>query len=102
MNLIGNAIKYAGGGAARIAIDCRRAGGFYEFSVADEGPGIPEQFHDRIWGIFQTLESRDRVEAAGVGLALVKKLVETQGGRVWVESEVGEGATFKFLWPVNP
>jgi signal transduction histidine kinase len=99
MNLIGNAIKYGGGDAAVVTIGWREAGRFYEFSVSDRGPGIPEEFQDRIWGIFQTLEPRDRVEAAGVGLALVKKLVEAQGGRVWVESKVGEGSTFRFLWP---
>jgi signal transduction histidine kinase len=98
MNLIGNAIKHANRDDRVISIDARRVGPFYEFSVKDNGPGIPPDYHDRIWGIFQTLESRDRVEGAGIGLALVKKIVESQKGRAWVESAPGTGATFRFLW----
>jgi signal transduction histidine kinase len=98
MNLVGNAIKHAHRPDPTIAIGSRRVGPFYEFSVKDNGPGIAPEFHDRIWGIFQTLEARDRVEGAGIGLALVKKIVESQRGRAWVESVVGAGATFRFLW----
>jgi signal transduction histidine kinase len=98
MNLIGNAIKHANRDDRVINVDARRVGPFYEFSVKDNGPGIPPDYHDRIWGIFQTLESRDRVEGAGIGLALVKKIVESQKGRAWVESGPGAGATFRFLW----
>jgi PAS domain S-box-containing protein len=98
MNLIGNAIKHADRKDAAIEVTSQRVGQFYEFSVRDNGPGIPPEYHDRIWGIFQTLEARDRVEGAGIGLALVKKIVESQGGRVWVESAPGKGATFRFLW----
>jgi PAS domain S-box-containing protein len=98
MNLIGNAIKHANRDDAAIEVTSHRVGQFYQFSVRDNGPGIAREFHDRIWGIFQTLESRDRVEGAGIGLALVKKIVESQGGRVWIESTPGEGATFRFLW----
>jgi signal transduction histidine kinase len=98
MNLIGNAIKHANRDDRVISVDARRVGPFYEFSVKDNGPGIPPDYHDRIWGIFQTLESRDRVEGAGIGLALVKKIVESQKGRAWVESAPGTGATFRFLW----
>jgi signal transduction histidine kinase len=98
MNLIGNAIKHCNRDDAAITVAWRRVGPYYEFAVSDNGPGIAPEFHDRIWGIFQTLEARDRVEGAGIGLALVKKIVEGQTGRVWVESIPGEGATFKFLW----
>jgi signal transduction histidine kinase len=97
-NLIGNAIKHANRDDPTILVSGRRVGPFYEFSVSDNGPGIPPEFHDRIWGIFQTLEVRDRVEGAGIGLALVKKIVEAQSGRVSVESRPGAGATFRFLW----
>jgi signal transduction histidine kinase len=98
MNLIGNAIKHASADYPTIEVGSRRVGPFYEFSVRDNGPGIAPEFHDRIWGIFQTLETRDRVEGAGIGLALVKKIVESQRGRAWVESAAGSGATFRFLW----
>ena len=101
MNLLSNALKY-GGPAPSVMVSARDAGLFYEFSVSDDGPGIPPEFTDRIWGIFQTLEPRDKVEATGIGLALVKKLVEAQGGRAWVESKAGEGATFRFLWRKRP
>jgi light-regulated signal transduction histidine kinase (bacteriophytochrome) len=99
LNLLNNAIKHCGRDTCAIEVSGRRLGPFYEFWVKDDGPGIAPEFHDRIWGIFQTLEDRDSVEGAGIGLALVKKIVESQRGRVWVESVAGEGATFKFLWP---
>jgi PAS domain S-box-containing protein len=99
MNLIGNALKHGGGDRAVIVVGGRDAGAFHEFFVRDNGPGIAPEFQDRIWGIFQTLEARDKVEGTGIGLALVKKIVEGHGGRVWVESSVGQGSTFRFLWP---
>ena len=99
LNLINNALKHAAREDVQVSLDMQDRDRFYEFSVSDNGPGIPPEFHNRIWGIFQTLESRDKVEATGIGLALVKKLVEARGGRAWVESTVGQGATFRFLWP---
>jgi signal transduction histidine kinase len=66
------------------------------------GLGLSVQYHERIWSLFQRLESQDKIEGTGVGLALVKKIVEGQGGRVWVESRPGHGATFRFLWPIAP
>lgn len=98
MNLIGNALKHADRPDPVVRVQARDAGPFVEFSVADNGPGIPAEYHDRIWGMFQTLEARDKVEGTGIGLSLVKKLVESQGGRAWVESSGGDGATFRFLW----
>jgi signal transduction histidine kinase len=97
-NLIANAIKHGGEGV-QIDVEARDAGAFWEFSVTDNGPGIAPEYHDRIWGIFQTLEPRDRVEGTGIGLSLVKKQVESQGGRVGVESSPGAGARFWFRWP---
>ena len=99
MNLIGNALKYANRPDPVVRIEARETGSFYEFSVADNGPGIPPEYQNKVWGIFQTLEARDRVEGTGIGLSLVKKLVEANGGRAWVESMPGEGATFRFQWP---
>ncbi|MCA9639921.1 MAG: hypothetical protein KC492_04475, partial [Myxococcales bacterium] len=60
---------------------------------------IEERFHERIFGFFERLKSRDEVEGSGIGLAVVKKIVEERGGRVWVESEFGQGAAFYFVWP---
>ena len=99
MNLLGNAIKHAGTEYPRIDISWEDAGPFYEFSVRDNGQGIAPQYHERIFGIFQTLEARDKVEGTGIGLSVVQKIVEAKGGRVWVESDTGRGARFKFLWP---
>ncbi|NNC32392.1 hypothetical protein HKM21_24340 [Longimicrobium terrae] len=102
MNLIGNAIKYAGGGEARVEVSATRAAdGAWEFAVRDHGPGIAPEYHERIFTIFQTLESRDVVESTGIGLSIVKKLVEGRGGRVWVDSAEGGGSTFRFLWPAQ-
>lgn len=98
-NLIGNALKHADRPDPTITVAARSLGRFYEFSIADNGPGIAPQYHERIFGIFQTLASRDRVEGSGLGLALVKKIVERQGGQVRVESVEGQGATFQFTWP---
>jgi PAS domain S-box-containing protein len=101
LNLIGNALKHAKRHDARVVVSAVQAGPSCEFSVTDNGPGIPPEFHERIWGIFQTLEARDKVEGTGIGLALVKKIVESHGGRAWLESQPGQGATFKFLWPMD-
>jgi two-component system, LuxR family, sensor kinase FixL len=99
MNLLGNAIKHARANDPRIEISWEDAGPFYEFTIQDNGQGIAPQYHERIFGIFQTLEARDKVEGTGIGLSVVQKIVEAKGGRVWVESELGRGAKFKFLWP---
>jgi two-component system sensor kinase FixL len=99
MNLLGNAIKHTANGNPQVAVAWSDAGPFYEFTVRDNGQGIAPQYHERIFGIFQTLEARDKVEGTGIGLSVVQKIVEAKGGRVWVESELGKGATFKFLWP---
>lgn len=99
MNLIGNAIKHTGRENPLIEVTWSDAELFYEFAVRDNGQGIAPQYHDRIFGIFQTLEARDKIEGTGIGLSVVQKIVEAKGGRVWVESDVGKGARFKFLWP---
>ena len=99
MNLIGNAVKHAGSAGANVWVSWADSGDFYEFSVTDNGPGIAPQYHERIFGIFQTLEARDKVEGTGIGLSVVQKIVEAKGGKVRVKSDVGQGATFSFLWP---
>ncbi len=98
-NLIGNAIKHHDRPDGRVEISAADDGAFYRFAVADDGPGIAPQYHDKIFVIFQTLVPRDQVEGSGLGLSLVKKIVEQKGGRVWVESSEGCGATFYFTWP---
>jgi signal transduction histidine kinase len=85
-----------------VRIKAIEEGEFYRFSVTDNGPGVPPEFHDRIWEMFQTLEPRDRVEGTGIGLALVKKTVESCRGRVWMETHGELGTTFSFLWPKHP
>jgi signal transduction histidine kinase len=101
-NLIGNALKYARRADPRVDVGVSETDRFFEFRVTDNGPGIAAKYHERIWSLFQRLESQDKIEGTGVGLALVKKIVEGQGGRVWVESQPDHGATFRFLWPIAP
>lgn len=99
MNLLGNAFKHARGADPRVEVTVEDAGPHFCFSVRDSGPGIAPEYHARIWGIFQTLEARDTLESTGIGLSVVQKIVEGKGGRAWVESAQGEGATFRFTWP---
>ncbi|MBD3881212.1 CHASE3 domain-containing protein [Phormidium tenue FACHB-886] len=98
LNLIGNAIKHHPNNTGKIRISCQDRGDSYEFAVIDDGSGIHPAYHEKIFVIFQTLEARDTKESTGIGLAIVKKIVETEGGKVWVESTEGEGATFYFTW----
>jgi signal transduction histidine kinase len=97
LRLVGNALEHAPG--ARITLSARDAGEVWELAVSDDGPGIAPEYHERIFRMFQTLAPRDRTESVGIGLPIVKKLVEERGGRVWVESALGKGATFSFTWP---
>lgn len=102
-NLISNAVKYHHEPErGLIRIGCVEGPRFYTFSVADNGPGIAAEYHERIFVIFQTLTERDTLESTGVGLAIVKKMVERQGGAIHVESAEGKGASFIFTWPKEP
>ncbi len=104
LNLLGNACKHnpkSREGGAKVIVSHREEAAFHVFSVADNGPGIPPEYHEKIFQMFQTLAPRDEVEGAGIGLALVKKIVESAGGRIRVESGEGEGAVFRFTWPKN-
>lgn len=98
-NLIGNAIKYNDKEIKEIKISVNDQPEGWTFSVKDNGPGIESQYHEKIFVIFQTLNRRDDVESTGVGLAIVKKIIEDQGGKIWVESELGKGSDFRFFWP---
>jgi PAS domain S-box-containing protein len=99
LNLIGNAIEHHDRPDGRIEITVQEQGEWYVFLVTDDGPGIPAAFHQKIFQMFQTLRPRDEVEGSGMGLAIVKKIVEGQGGTIRVESDSGRrGTTMRFTW----
>ena len=98
-NLIGNAVKFMDKQGGEIRVQYVSDNAYHRFSVSDSGPGIEEKHFDRIFKIFQTLTPRDEFESTGVGLALVKKIVEMYGGSIWVESVMGQGSTFTFTLP---
>lgn len=98
-NLIGNAIKHHHRPDGHIHVTASEEDKWIHFAVSDDGPGIDPQFHTKIFEIFQTLKPRDTVEGSGMGLAIVKKIMEIAGGTITVESSVDAGATFHFTWP---
>ena len=98
-NLLSNAVKYMDKPTGQIKIGCVERDAFWEFNVADNGPGIDERHFERIFKLFQTLSPCEGVENTGIGLSIVKKIVELNGGSVCVKSEVGEGSTFVFTLP---
>ncbi len=102
-NLITNAIKYSGENGQRVLIEIKskeETDRFYTFFVQDNGIGIPSEYHDKIFESFQTLGSKQE-DSTGLGLTTTKDIVERQGGKIKVESEIGKGATFIFTWPKN-
>ena len=99
-NLIGNALKHHDRTEGVVEISCRDMDDQYEFLVADDGPGISDEYHAKIFQMFQTLKRRDETESSGIGLALVQKLVRNNGGTISVSSSASErGAAFRFTWP---
>ncbi len=98
-NLISNGIKYNNKPEVVITIGWTELDSKVEFYVKDNGPGINTEFHEKIFVIFQTLQSRDEIESTGVGLAIVKKIVDEKGGTIRIKSTMGEGTTFFFSWP---
>jgi signal transduction histidine kinase len=99
-NLLDNAIKYMDKPDGQIRIGCLQKDSHWQCRVSDNGPGIEEKYHEKIFQIFQTLQSRDEMESTGIGLTVVKKIVELHGGEVWIESRLGSGTTFFFTLPV--
>jgi signal transduction histidine kinase len=97
-NLIGNAVKHHDRADGHIAIGWSDRGDSVEFSVADDGPGIAPEHHERVFRMFSTLKPRDDLEGSGMGLALIKKLLNAAGGSIRLESD-GRGAIFRFAWP---
>jgi len=98
-NLLSNAIKFMDKEQGWIRVGFAEEPSAWRFFVRDNGPGIEEKDFDRIFQIFQTLAPRDVTESTGVGLTIVKKIVDCHGGRIWVESRIGEGTTFLFTLP---
>ncbi len=101
LNLLGNALKFHGLEPPRVHVSAERKAGEWVFSVRDNGIGIDSQYAERIFGIFERLHRKQDYPGAGIGLAVCKKIVEQHGGRIWVESEPGKGATFYFTVPVD-
>lgn len=98
-NLISNAIKHHHRCDGKIFIVSQELENAYQFSISDDGPGIDPKFHEKIFIMFQTLQARDTVENTGVGLAIIKKILDDKGGIIKVESEPEKGTTFYFTWP---
>lgn len=98
-NLLSNAIKHHDKPDGHIDIKVMPQGNFYEFAVSDDGPGIAPNYHEKIFKIFQVLDSRDTTENTGIGLSIVQKIIKSKGGTIQVESELNQGTTFRFTWP---
>lgn len=99
-NLIGNAIKFRGPEPPWIHMSVERKGAEWRFAIRDNGIGIEPQYADRIFVVFQRLHDREAYPGTGIGLAICKKIIERHGGRIWVESQLGKGATFYFTLPI--
>jgi signal transduction histidine kinase len=100
-NLVGNAVKFRGDAPPRIRVEGEERGREAVISVADNGIGVPAKDSERIFGLFERLHARTRYPGTGLGLAICKKIVERHGGRIWVESEPGQGSTFVFTLPMS-
>jgi light-regulated signal transduction histidine kinase (bacteriophytochrome) len=98
-NLIGNALKFHGASPLQIHVGAQRQEGRWVFSVRDNGIGIEPQYFERIFRLFQRLHTRKEYAGTGIGLAICKKVVERHGGTIWIESQLGQGATFSFSLP---
>jgi signal transduction histidine kinase len=101
-NLIGNALTYRGEEPPVITASAQRQGGLWRITVRDNGIGIDPRHHDRIFVVFQRLHTAAEHPGTGMGLAICKKIVESHGGQIWVESEPGHGAAFSFTLPAVP
>jgi light-regulated signal transduction histidine kinase (bacteriophytochrome) len=100
-NLIGNSIKYRRPGVPpEVRVSVRRENDMWLFSVSDNGLGIESEFKERIFGLFKRLHTSDQYSGTGIGLAICQRIVERYRGRIWVESEFGQGSTFNFTLPV--
>ena len=101
-NLIGNAIKYNDKSACVVQVSASRPSDeLLQIEITDNGPGIAPEYHEKIFAMFTTLHSRDDVESSGMGLAIVKKVLESEGGSITIDSDVGQGCKFTFTWPIE-
>lgn len=98
-NLLSNAVKHMDKEKGQIKVGCIEEEGYWKFSVADNGPGIDQKYFKKIFKIFQTLSPTDETGSTGIGLSIAKKIVKMNAGRIWVESNPGEGSTFFFTVP---
>jgi signal transduction histidine kinase len=98
-NLLSNAVKYNKSAYPRITVTAEELADSYQFTIEDNGPGIEKEYFEKIFIIFQTLQERDAFESTGVGLAIVKKIIEDYKGNIRVESQIGTGSKFTFTWP---
>jgi len=98
-NLLSNAVKYNTNANPVIKVRYQEAGDYHQFAISDNGPGIERKYFEKIFEIFQTLQERDAFESTGIGLAIVKKIIEDNKGSITVESTPGQGTKFIFTWP---
>lgn len=99
MNLIANAIKYNDKETGLIKVGFTELNNYFEFCIEDNGPGIEPQYRDKVFGLFQTLQAKDKVESTGIGLTIIKKIIDDAGGKIWIESGEQAGVKFMFTWP---
>ncbi len=93
-NLISNAVAHIERKKGLVKISCEDCKKYWKFQIEDNGVGIPEEYHEKIFKIFQTLDTREK--STGIGLSIVKKIVDLYGGNIWLESEPGVGTSFYF------
>lgn len=98
-NLISNSVKYNDKAIGKIECLYEILPDSHQFTIKDNGPGIAEEYHKKVFEVFQTIEARDKKESTGIGLSIVKKIIEEKGGAIYIESENNKGTSFIFTLP---